>query len=43
MDLTKKQKIILTVVAIIVVLIGCYYVYSKDNDFISTEENIINE
>ena len=43
MDLTKKQKIILTVVAIIVVLIGCYYIYSKDNDFISTEENIINE
>lgn len=43
MDLTKKQKIILTVVAIIVVLIGCYYVYSKDNDFISTEENIIND
>lgn len=43
MDLTKKQKIILTVVAIIVVLIGCYYIYSKDNDFISTEENIINK
>lgn len=43
MDLTKKQKIILTVVAIIVVLIGCYYIYSKDNDLISTEENIINE
>lgn len=43
MDLTNKQKIILTVVAIIVALIGCYYIYSKDNDFISTKENIINE
>lgn len=40
MELKHKQKIVLAILTIIVVLIGCYYIYSNDNGFISKEETI---
>lgn len=39
MDLTNKQKIILVIITAIIVLGGCYYIYSKDSNIIDTEDN----
>lgn len=38
MDLTKTQKIILIIIAAIVILAGCYYIYSEDK-----EDNLFEE
>ena len=40
MELTKNQRIILIIATIIVALLGCYYIYTKDKGVKVEEENL---
>ena len=42
-NFNKKQKIVLVILAIAVILGICYYVYAKDGDFSSMEELQVEE